>query len=74
MVLGGVQFFMGEVTRLLSPFGLLGPSSSQKWRTLELILQNGPAFSQAIQGHLAYKKVTPLGPYRRPMSRVLGSS
>jgi hypothetical protein len=28
----------------------------------------------AIQGYLAHKKCTPLGPYRRPRSRVLGGS
>ena len=27
-----------------------------------------------LQGYLAHKKRTPLGPYRRPMPRVLGGS
>ena len=27
-----------------------------------------------VQGYLTYTKIHPLGPYRRPMSRVLGGS
>ena len=28
----------------------------------------------AVQGYLFYKKKNPIGPYRRPMPRVLGGS
>ena len=30
--------------------------------------------SGRVQGYLAHKKSTPLGPYRRPMPRVMGES
>jgi hypothetical protein len=33
----------------------------------------GPAI-KALQGYLTYKNPPPLGPYRRPMPKVLGGS
>ena len=57
---------------MLSSVGMSGPNAHKSLETRPLALANALALNalgRAVQGYLADKKRTPLGPYSRTMPR-----